>query len=503
MSDQRIRIWQEKVARLEKRTRLLRERIALLRAERRELDKDLREHRRLLRELPGGVVLVQQGRILLVNERAPRYLGYDEAAMVGRPFLEFVHPEKAAAVKQIHAQRLAGKAAPNRYEIDLSTRNGERRCCEIRVRKIRYRGRRAFLLHLIDLAEHKADLRRRMETGKQEALGRMARGIRDELGRWLGSPEAEIATGPQRVLHHLELLAGSKAAPAAPKRFDLKRILKEAAAEVRAAAGTGGEETDGAGVRLRTYLRALAPLQGDPQQVRQAFLYLLENAVEALSGQGEIYLTSEERAGYAHVYIQDSGPGIPAELEDKIFDPYFTTRGDSRHGLGLTLARAIVRQHGGDIELLTGRNPGATFFIRLPMAPPLVSGKRGLRSIKGSRTLLVAEEGLVRDLLAKVFRSRGGRVSAVSSAAEALRVLAKKPHDVIIVDAAAPLIHEPRLRRKLGERTLNMVVVCLRFDARAPAIDGLAVDLTVSRPVDVDGILTFVSRALARVSAES
>ncbi len=504
MSDSQERRWQDRVARLEKRTRLLQERVERLRAERRVLEKAVKEHRRIFRELPGGVALVQQGKIVLVNERVPRYLGYDEAEMLGRPFLQFVHPEMAEAVKRIHEQRLAGKAVPSRYEIDLRTRNGERRCCEIRVRKMRHRGRRAFLVHLIDLTDHKARLRRMVETGKDEALGRMACGIRGELLQCLEGPEAETASARRRLLHRLELLAGAgTAATGSGERFDLRKILKEAAAEVRAVAGDGGLESNGAAVRLRTYLRAVAPVQGDPQRIRRAFLCLLENAVEALPGGGEIYLSSEERAGYAQVYIQDSGTGIPSGLEDKIFDPYFTTRGNGKDGLGLTLAQAIVRQHGGEIELLPGHNPGATFIIRLPVAPPPLPGKRPKRSIKGSRTLLVAEEGLIRDLLVKVFLSRGSRVSAASNAAEALRMMAKKPYDVVIVDADAPLIEEPRVRRKLGERTQNMVVVVLRSHTGMPDPDGLAVDLVVSRPVDVDGILAFVSEALSRLPEDS
>lgn len=103
--------------------------------------------------------------------------------------------------------------------------------------------------------------------------------------------------------------------------------------------------------------------QYDP--LRRAFSNLFRNAVEACGGLGEVQVTlRRDRSGIA-VTIADSGPGIPAEKREQIFQPYFTDKRDGT-GLGLAIVRQTVEQHGGSIIVTDTPGGGATFLVRLP-----------------------------------------------------------------------------------------------------------------------------------------
>jgi two-component system nitrogen regulation sensor histidine kinase GlnL len=124
----------------------------------------------------------------------------------------------------------------------------------------------------------------------------------------------------------------------------------------------------------------LPPIQGDPHQLRQLFTNLLTNAFEALGGTGIVILTAtflppdeEPTAVEAHavpmvlVEVTDNGPGVPADLIDRIFSPFFTTKPQGS-GLGLAIVRKIVDAHDGQIDVAALERAGTRFRITLPVS---------------------------------------------------------------------------------------------------------------------------------------
>jgi two-component system NtrC family sensor kinase len=110
--------------------------------------------------------------------------------------------------------------------------------------------------------------------------------------------------------------------------------------------------------------------RSDPGRFGQVMVNLLLNAAHALFAQPAqqrcVTIRAREETGMCVVQIADSGPGVPPELSERIFEPFFSTRREGRTGLGLTLARRIVEGHGGSVTLLPGVGEGATFEVRLP-----------------------------------------------------------------------------------------------------------------------------------------
>jgi signal transduction histidine kinase len=272
-----------------------------------------------------------------------------------------------------------------------------------RGRLLPTRSRDREVVAVIDACNHmlkELELRQKnlMRSEKLASLGTMLSGVAHELN----NPLSNISTSCQILLEELGELD-----PAAQKEMleqidqqtgrarNIVRALLDFARErefrreivplrplVEQTIGFVRGEVP-AKVAIRVDISPDVVVFGDVQRLQQAFLNLIKNAVEALSGRGEVAISacatvatpgdavgdaSCDLAGNAvDVVVADDGPGIAPELLPKIFDPFFTTKAVGKGmGLGLFIVYEIVEQHEGCISVASQRNRGTTFRIRLP-----------------------------------------------------------------------------------------------------------------------------------------
>lgn len=147
-----------------------------------------------------------------------------------------------------------------------------------------------------------------------------------------------------------------------------------------------GKEAEKKEVRvLAEFAEGLPKIMVDKHQIKQVFLNLLMNAIEAVPSGGEITIATRSFAprgnmDFVRIEIRDTGVGIPEENLDRIFDPFFTTKHDSdTHvgtGLGLAIAHQIVQEHRGSIDVESRIGKGTTFYVNLPINPLLYERRR-------------------------------------------------------------------------------------------------------------------------------
>ena len=127
---------------------------------------------------------------------------------------------------------------------------------------------------------------------------------------------------------------------------------------------------------IRLVLEAVAPdaphaiVEADPDELRRALVNLVSNAIEAMEDGGTIHGSVEVAAGRVVITVADTGKGIPDDVLERLFEPYFTTR-SSGTGLGLAIVRRIIEDRGGEVSLENARGddgPGAVARISLPLA---------------------------------------------------------------------------------------------------------------------------------------
>lgn len=128
-----------------------------------------------------------------------------------------------------------------------------------------------------------------------------------------------------------------------------------------------GAELDAAGIVLTLDLSDTLPLVlGDDRFLRQMLINLVKNAMGAMKSGGTIRLSTRASEDAVILTLEDSGVGIPGDMIDRIFEPYFTTKADGT-GLGLTMAYKVVKEHGGDIRVQSEQGKGTCFTIQLPL----------------------------------------------------------------------------------------------------------------------------------------
>jgi len=219
------------------------------------------------------------------------------------------------------------------------------------------------------------------QAEKMVAIGELAAGvaheIRNPLGIITGSAETIRKHDDAKIRGEMTdfILEESKrinqmisafldfARPKEPKRVmvDLGEILEKTFLLLSPQAHTLGVEIK------KEIPKSPLPLLIDPDQMRQAFMNIGVNALEAMPAGGVLkVMVRENGKGKVFIRFSDTGKGIPGEVRGKIFIPFFTTK-EGGTGLGLSIAHQIITQHGGDIQAEDGEKGGATFTITLPI----------------------------------------------------------------------------------------------------------------------------------------
>jgi two-component system cell cycle sensor histidine kinase/response regulator CckA len=201
----------------------------------------------------------------------------------------------------------------------------------------------------------------------------------------------------------------------------------------------------------------------DGHQVQQVLLNLVINAEQAMlaaHGRGTIVVRTWHDAEQESVILEvnDDGPGIPDELQPKIFDPFFTTKEVGKGtGLGLTVAYAIVQEHGGRIRLESHPALGASFYVELPVTgaklPPVVMTRArregGTDVVAGGSILVVEDEAKLASAVVEALRDEGYLVDHAADGEMALEKIKEQAFDVVICDLKMPRLDGKAFYRML------------------------------------------------------
>jgi CheY-like chemotaxis protein len=228
---------------------------------------------------------------------------------------------------------------------------------------------------------------------------------------------------------------------------------------------------------------------------------MIINALEAMPRGGDVYLTTEENGGFAHIYIQDSGSGIHEQVKDRIFDPFFTTGDSDKTGLGLSIAYAIVKRHKGDIEITSQKDQGTTALIKLPLASKARRPKTGSNKskIKNAQFLIIEDEDMVKELLSQILVSKGHRVEKALSGLEALGRLKRKKFDFVIAGFRTSDMNGGVLANKIKKLNRELPVALVAGHDEGESLENeSAVDLIIRKPVDLNRVVNQLLEALGR-----
>jgi two-component system, LuxR family, sensor kinase FixL len=373
-------------------------------SERKAAELALRESEMRLRSLldivPDGIVVIDEhGAIQSFSPAAERLFGYVAAEMVGENVkLLMPPPYKEAHDGYLDRYRRTGE----RHIIGIGRvvvgrrKDGQTFPMELQVGEFRVAGQRLFTGFVRDLTEEQ-EAKRRIQDLRAElthasrlsVMGQMASTLAHELNQpltavvnYLEAARHLLGEKPEATVQ-VDGLMG-RAVSQAERAGDVIRKLRQFVGkgetdkrveslnklveEALALALVGARQS---GIRVSLDLdRTLPPVLADSVQIQQVVLNLVRNAAEAMEAVERRELTIATRAGMtggmAEVAVADSGPGVAPELEDRLFQPFATTKKNGM-GLGLSICREIVEAHHGHLSAEPNPGGGTIFRVRLPM----------------------------------------------------------------------------------------------------------------------------------------
>jgi two-component system NtrC family sensor kinase len=207
----------------------------------------------------------------------------------------------------------------------------------------------------------------------------------------------------------------------------------------------------------------------DGHQIQQVLLNLVINAEQAMltaNGRGTLVVRTWHDAAQESVILEinDDGPGIPDEVQPKIFDPFFTTKEVGKGtGLGLTVAYAIVQEHGGRIRLESRPESGASFYVELPVsggklspaAPPRTLNE-SIETITGATILVVEDEAKLANAVVEALTDAGYVVHHAPDGEQALAMIDESSYDLVICDLKMPRLDGKAFHRRLAGQSVAL-----------------------------------------------
>lgn len=318
--------------------------------------------RLLLDALPGGVVVLDgSGTVVEANPAAQGWLGEH---LTGQMWA-------------VAAQRLRPVAGTSDWTLDTG---GEPKRLAVSESPLDAAGGRILLLNDVTEADR---LRRQLEHHKRlSAMGEMAAGLAHQLRTPLATAllhtanlgradlsDADRAKFSDRLrerLRYLEtmiqnMLQFVRGQPAGAEPVPLDAVVQEVAQIIE-------PQLAAAGLRFeREFLAPGVAVRGDRKALVGALLNLLDNALQVTPAGGTVRLSGGVRGDAVFVRVTDTGPGMPADVKSRVFEPFYTTRKEGT-GLGLAIVRSVAQAHGGEVEVASSPGQGSVFTIHLPIA---------------------------------------------------------------------------------------------------------------------------------------
>jgi len=388
-------------------------------------------------------------------------------------------------------------------ELRHATKDGKEIIVESRVNLVRDDSNNpsSFLCSNTNITEKKKIAAQLIRTQRMESIGALASGIAHDLNNVLGPILMSVQilqrklSGEQRtrMLETLErnarrgadivkqVLTFARGSEGEHSLFQPKHILREVISIA--------EETFPKTIELKTEVsKNLWPIKGDATQIHQVMLNLCVNARDAMADGGVLtvqasnqqitkadtqLLGAPEPGAYVCIKVTDTGTGIPQDIIDQIFSPFFTTKEIGKGtGLGLATVDSIVKAHNGFITVNSEVKKGTTFKVYLPGSPSedeslVVEAVPELPLGHGELILVVDDEAAIREVTKGALESSGYRVLLASDGSEAVALYAENKDDisVVLTDIVMPIMDGRATIRSLRK---------IDPDVRVIAVSGVA-----------------------------
>lgn len=444
-----------------------------------------------------------------VSEYVEQWLGYTPEEWQKNPSLyrSVVHPEDIETFQRIIRPDPSVKPEP--VEIRLRDKQGKWHWCRI-LWSVTLEGARAPLVRGVttDITAQKTAEQQQLHLMRLRSLGEIASGVAHNFNNILtgilGNAEllqASLQHDPE-LRHRAEIIAklAHNASTMVQRMQGFYKLQSERQTEktsLRALLEDVIESTRpvwqdvaarrGAKIDLRFIVKAEPVVDANRSELHEVFTNLVINACDAMPTGGILTLTLRQEGSTAVVEVADTGIGMPAEVQERCFDAFFTTKGENGSGLGLSVSYQIIARHSGQISVSSEVGRGSIFTVTLPVASEreMVRHETSQPTTSANvRVLMVDDDEAVRVTIQHLLEADGHHVTAVADAQSTLSQITTNRYDVVICDLGMPQMDGLTLARRLKELSPATPIILLsgwgdQLREHAPR----EVDIVLAKPV--------------------
>ncbi len=427
------------------------------------------KHRNVFENANEGIIVIQDGKLKLVNPKAIEIIGYSENEIEPKRLIYSIHPDNRRKVLECYRESLLGKEI-RLHQFRIRGKEDEIKWMEASAIKINWEGKPASLVFINDITERHKIEQELLKAQKLESIGILAGEIAHDFNNYLQGIVGNISMAlsniklDDRAYKRLieagkaseqaasltqQLLTFAKGGEPLLKLSSIVEIIQDATSLGLLGSNVKGELD----INDNLWIAEV-----DKGQLSQVINNLVINAKQAMIDGGIIRVTAENKmleegniyslspGPYIEISVKDQGIGIPEKNLAKIFDPFFTTKPNG-NGLGLATCYSIIRKHSGDIMVESKMDVGTTFHIHLPAMPGKKLGvekkKQEIELNGDGKILVMDDEEFIRELAFEMLVSMGYKVAFAENGNEALdkyimAMQGNEPFDAVIMDLTIP-----------------------------------------------------------------
>jgi PAS domain S-box-containing protein len=462
-----------------------------------------------------------------MNQRAEVDSGLTRSVLLGQDFNMILAAESEAKANAAVQSTLGGEE--KQFEVRTICTDGRVRCMDAHTSPLWRDGSiTGVMVFMSDITERKLAQARAARSDKLRALGELAAGVAHNLNNSLtviqgraqlllmrnaaeegNKKSLEVITQAvgdcsQTLRRLLDFSRRESTRHRVP--VDLSELITSSVEIARPKWQAAAAERIGT---VEVVINAPGPAftLGDASELREVVLNLIFNAVDAMPQGGTIEAGTHVEGKTARFWIADSGAGMSPEIIARIFEPFYTTKGERGTGLGLSASHGIIENHSGDINVISQPGKGTRFEIILPLyeASSAVATvpSASVGNAKPARVLVVEDEENVRVLLNDAFRAEGHDVTEATTGAEALKCLDKREFDLMVCDLGLPELSGLHVARWVKEFRPDLPVIIATGYAEMIAEEDYTkarIDDVIRKPYALPDVLR---RAHAVLAAQS
>ncbi len=502
--------------------------------ERKKAEKDLVEseekYRLLFENANEGILVIQDSKFKFYNPKIQEITGCSSDELDKKSFVELIHPDDRLKIVDRYTRRIAGENIPSFFSFRIIDKNANEKWLESNSIVITWEGKPATLNFLTDITKrHLAEAKKKELTSqlrqaqKMESIGTLAGGIAHDFNNiltpilgftelamlqvekdtLLSSRLDEIIYASLRAKDLVQqILTFSRQREHDLQPLKIYLLIKETLKLLRSSFPSTITINENIDSKCGSIL-------ADPTQIHQIIMNLCTNAYHSMKEKGgtlgislsQIEVTPEKYSAelnfkqrhYQVFEVSDTGHGIPEEVRGKIFEPYYTTKGnDEGTGLGLSMVHGIVQSLNGHITVCSELGIGSSFQVYLPSmesAPspsivskhmPLPTGTENILLVDDKRVVLQSEKEMLEQL--------GYHVSCLTSSEDAFYLFQQKPNDfdLVVTDMTMPDMTGDELAKNvLSIRPDVPIVLCTGYSEKINKEKAQALGIRgfISKPV--------------------